>query len=198
MNTPPPSGATRKQELREEAKRRRFTLSTEEIREMSRAIHRLLLPLLRDARTVMLYVSKPPEVETDALIDALLADGTDVVVPIIEQETRSLRLSYLRDRSALVESTFHVPEPIGSEIPARREAIDCIIVPLVGFDHSGNRLGYGAGYYDRFLAGAGGVPVIGLAFSCQEMVSVPCEPFDRKMDHIVTEREIITCTRAEG
>ena len=86
------------------------------------------------------------------LIRHLLQKGVRVVVPIIERETRTLRLSCLEDPGDLVISTFSVPEPIGNEIPVCGEDLEVIIVPLLAFDRAGHRLGYGAGYYDRFLS----------------------------------------------
>lgn len=189
MNSVRPEQPAAKQALRDSVKKRRFALSPEEIQKKSRAVTARLLALLDGTKTVMVYVSKPPEVDTTGLIDALLAQGTRVVVPIIEKETHSLRLSYLENQDALVESTFHVPEPIGHEIPASPADIDAVVVPMVGFDRSGNRLGYGAGYYDRFLAGLPDICTIGIAFACQEIGAVPCESFDRQMSVIITESE---------
>jgi len=194
MNSAPPGQAQVKQAMRLEAKARRCALSPEDIEKKSRAITGRLLSLVDGAGTIMVYVSKPPEVETAGLIDALLSSGKRVVVPIIEKEGRTLRLSYLADRSVLVESTFHVPEPIGSEVPASPDDLDLILVPVVGFDRGGSRIGYGAGYYDRFLSRITDVPMVGVAFSCQEIPFIPCETFDRRMDLVVTEDEIISCT----
>ncbi|WP_342676026.1 5-formyltetrahydrofolate cyclo-ligase [Methanofollis sp. UBA420] len=193
MNAVRPEQPAAKQALRDSVKKLRFALSADEIQEKSRAVTARLLSLLDGAGTVMVYVSKTPEVDTAGLIDALLARGTRVVVPIIEKETHSLRLSYLEDRDVLVESTFHVPEPIGHEIPASPAALNAVIVPMVGFDRSGNRLGYGAGYYDRFLAECPDIRTIGIAFACQEVGAVPHEPFDRQMDAIITEYETLSC-----
>ncbi|MDD3620900.1 MAG: 5-formyltetrahydrofolate cyclo-ligase [Methanofollis sp.] len=193
MSAVPDRQAIEKKALREQVKARRAALSTDEITEKSEAITRRLLPLLDRAETVMLYASKPPEVETAGFIDALLAMGRRVVLPIIEKETHTLRLSSIPDRSVLVESTFHVPEPIGHEVQVAPADLDAVVVPMVGFDRGCNRLGYGAGYYDRFLAANPDRTVIGIAFSCQEVQSIPSEPFDRKMDLIITEGECISC-----
>lgn len=127
------------------------------------------------------------------LIRYLLEKGVRVVVPIIERETRTLRLSCLEDPGDLVISTFSVPEPIGNEIPVCGEDLEVIIVPLLAFDRAGHRLGYGAGYYDRFLSSYPRAKKIGAAFSCQEIGSVPADNNDVAMDLIVTEREIIPC-----
>jgi len=116
-----------------------------------------------------------------------------VVVPIIERDTRSLRLSLINDPSVLVCSTFSVPEPIGNEIPACEDDIGAVVVPLIAFDRNGHRLGYGAGYYDRFLSGNPGLTKIGVAFSCQEVPETPADENDIAMDAIVTEHEVIRC-----
>jgi 5-formyltetrahydrofolate cyclo-ligase len=182
-----------KEELRDRARVVRSGLTPDEFRSFSRAICDSLRRRLNGERSVMVYVSKPPEVDTMPLIRHFIDQDIRVVVPIIERETRTLRLSRLEDPDNLVASTFSVPEPIGNEIPVRGEELEVIIVPLLAFDRSGHRLGYGAGYYDRFLSSYPQAKRIGAAFSCQEIVSVPADANDVAMDMIVTEREIITC-----
>lgn len=184
-----------KETLRNEARRRRSLLSSVEIAEKSHRICTRLLPLLRGCGPVMVFASKPQEVDTHRLIRTLVADGVRVVVPIIEQETRTLRLSYLPDPSVLVTSTFSVPEPIGNELPARKEDLAIAVVPMLAFDHRGNRLGYGAGYYDRFLQSAPLLVTIGVAFSCLEMPAIPGDDRDVRMGIVVTENEIIVPDR---
>ncbi|HQD24924.1 MULTISPECIES: 5-formyltetrahydrofolate cyclo-ligase [Methanoculleus] len=179
--------------LRAQAKEVRSHLSQNEITAYSSSIKQRLLGLLNGFETVMVYVSKAPEVETNDLILELNRRGVKVVVPIIERETHSLRLSYLPDPGVLVPSTFNVPEPIGHEIPARPEEVEAVIIPMLAFDAEGNRLGYGAGYYDRFLCRYPRPKKIGIAFSCQQMESIPADDYDVKMDFIVTEKGIIQC-----
>ncbi|MFZ0006489.1 MAG: 5-formyltetrahydrofolate cyclo-ligase [Methanoregula sp.] len=183
--------AKTKQEIRAEVKQRRLALTPQERAEKSSCICAALLSLLDGTGPVMVYIAKPPEVDTELLVSRLLVRGTRVIVPVIERETTSLRLSYLEDPSVLVESTFCVPEPVGCEIPARPDEIGIAIIPLLAFDRQGNRLGYGAGYYDRFLASHPHVKTIGVAFACQEMPEVPGEATDIRMDRILTESGII-------
>jgi len=152
-----------------------------------------VIGLLKDHTTILIYASKHPEVETRNLIAQLIATGKRVVVPIIEKETRSLRLSYLVNPATLVKSTFNVPEPVGNEIPARPKDIEVAIIPMIAFDAKGSRLGYGAGYYDRFLKKNPHIIKIGISFSCQEEVFIPSDSNDIQMDYIVTERGVITC-----
>lgn len=157
----------------------------------SGVICRHVMNLVKDHETVMVYTSKEKEVNTVPLITSLFSRGNPVVVPIIVKEDVSLRLSYLTHFSALVPSTFGVPEPIGSEIPAKGEDVDTIILPMLGFDRTGGRIGYGAGYYDRFLGKHPALRKIGIAFACQEIEHLPLDENDVRMDHIVTEEGII-------
>ncbi|HNX17687.1 MAG TPA: 5-formyltetrahydrofolate cyclo-ligase [Methanoregula sp.] len=180
-----------KKEIRDEVKARRNALLPSEIEEKSKRICSTLSGILDGSNPVMVYVSKVPEVNTGTLITDLLARETRVIVPIIERETVSLRLSYLEDPAMLVDSTFHVPEPVGHEIPAQARDVKVAIIPLLAFDRAGNRLGYGAGYYDRFLAANPSMVKIGIAYACQEIPEVPGEPTDIRMDMIITEKEII-------
>ncbi len=183
--------------LREQAKEARSLLSPQEIATHSAVIERRLLDHLNGFTTIMVYVSKTPEAETKDLIIDLNRRGVRVVVPIIEKETCSLRLSYLPDPSVLVPSTFNVPEPIGHELPARPEDVEVVIIPMLAFDAEGNRLGYGAGYYDRFLCRYPHPQKIGIAFSCQQAKNIPADENDVKMDYIVTEKGITRCSRRD-
>jgi 5-formyltetrahydrofolate cyclo-ligase len=154
-------------------------------------ITRHLMKTIGPGETVMVFTSKEKEVNTKPLILALFEAGNPVVVPIIVKEDVSLRLSYLRDFSALVPSTFGVPEPIGSEIPADAKDVDTIILPMLGFDRVGGRIGYGAGYYDRFLSKNPDLRKIGVAFACQEFDGLPVDENDIRMDVIITEDGIV-------
>jgi len=182
-----------KEALREQVREGRARLSEEKRRDMSRLIVASILPHLRTYDTVMTYAGKSPEVDTDDLMSGLISGGVRVAVPVIQREDHTLRLSWLDDRAVLSESTFGVSEPIGHEIPADPSDIEVTVMPLLGFDRAGNRLGYGAGYYDRFLEKHPDMEKIGLAFSCQELESIQSEEFDISLDLIVTEKEIIRC-----
>jgi 5-formyltetrahydrofolate cyclo-ligase len=185
---------TQKKALRDHARDLRCTLSPAEIEEKSARICTVLENVLEGIDPVMVYVSKPLEVNTRHLIDYLIAGRGRIIVPVIEKETVNLRLSWLDDPSVLVESTFHVHEPTGHEIPARPNDVKVAIIPVLGFDRKGNRLGYGAGYYDRFLARNPDILRIGLAFACQETPVIPCENSDIKMDLILTENSMYHCS----
>lgn len=180
-----------KRVLRERAKETRCRMSPTMVARLSREIESRLLAEIDGESPVLVYASKPGEVDTHGLIASLLARGTGVVVPIIERETRTLRLSYLLDPAVLTAGTFSVPEPLGCEIPADPADISLVVVPMIAFDRRGFRLGYGAGYYDRFLASHPHIQKIGIAFSCLELPEVPADENDVPMDRIVTEEGVI-------
>lgn len=180
-----------KEAIRRRARNLRDALSPENTSDWSREICASLLQVLDGESPVMVYASKEREVNTRALISRLLERGTEVVVPIIEQKGCRLRLSYLHDMATLSPSTFSVPEPIGHEIPADPADVEVVIVPMMAFDRRGHRLGYGAGYYDRFLSAHPHMKKIGVAFSCQETDSIPADENDVCMDVIITERGVV-------
>jgi 5-formyltetrahydrofolate cyclo-ligase len=188
-DTPP----TNKKLLRDHARSLRSALSPAEISEKSGRICRNVLDVLDGTNPLLVYASKPPEVNTQALIGRLILQGKTVIVPIIEKDTKTLRLSYLNDPAVLQESTFRVPEPVGHELPALASDVKAVIIPMVAFDKLGNRLGYGSGYYDRFLSSHPHITRIGLAFACQELEEIPADATDAGMDIIVTDTSIIHC-----
>ena len=180
-----------KNSIRTILRQKKEAMLPEDRLEKSRRICRHLMAIIRDKETVMVYTSKEKEVNTVPLIHALFRQKNPVVVPIIVKEDVSLRLSYLRDFSALVPSTFGVPEPIGNEIPAAAEDIGTIVLPMLGFDRTGGRIGYGAGYYDRFLSKYPDLRKVGIAFACQEVGNLPVDENDIRMDTIITEDGIV-------
>ena len=182
-----------KAELRETLKARREALSLKDRREKGYYITCRLEKILKPYHTILAYVAKDPEVESMVIINCLLEKGKSVAVPIIEKETHTLRLSYLTSMAELEPGTFQVPEPISCEKPVPVSLIDVILVPMVGFDRAGHRLGYGAGYYDRFFEKNPNIPKIGMAYACQEAEYIPTEPYDVRMDYVVTENEVICC-----
>jgi len=154
----------------------------------------IALPEWRAARVVHLYIGAVEgEVETRAIaLDALQA-GKRVACPRVEPGSEHLDHYEIHALDDLVESPRGLwePDPARSD-PLDPKAIDLVLVPGLAFDREGHRLGFGAGYYDRFLARAG-APAVGLAFSLQIVGSVPHSARDVPVDWIVTESETIPC-----
>lgn len=148
----------------------------------------------RDARVVHLYVGTVDgEVATRAIALDALRQGKRVVCPRVASAPARLEHYEIRSLDELVESPRGLwePDPIRSKRVEPAE-LDLILVPGIAFDRRGNRLGFGAGYYDGFLSGLP-APKVGLAFSLQIADDVPHSSRDVPVDWIVTESEAIAC-----
>jgi 5-formyltetrahydrofolate cyclo-ligase len=192
-----------KQKLREEVLGRRQQIPPSLRQEYSRSIQKKLLGLdiFTHSVNVMAYAAFRNEVETLPIIQHCLSEGKRVIVPVAVPKTRELLLSELKDPEiGLHPGTFGVPEPAPEYIrPFPKEDLHLILVPGVAFDERGFRLGYGAGYYDRFFERLSRkVPSIGLAFETQIIGKVPAEPTDQPVDYIITEKRLIDCTSNRG
>ena len=149
------------------------------------------LPEVLDARSAMTFWSFGSEVDTAPLIDRLAAEGRTVALPRIEGSD-IVAVAYVLG-AATTETPFGAKEPAEGRVLDPSE-LDLVVVPGVAFDRSGNRVGYGAGYYDRFLRRTRGrVPALAIAFAVQVVSEVPTGRTDRRVDAIVTETEVIRC-----
>jgi 5-formyltetrahydrofolate cyclo-ligase len=143
---------------------------------------------LREASTLMVFLSFGSEVLTDGLLRWGWEEGKRMVVPLCRTEDRGLTPCLLDSFAELEIGRYGIREPKRENIrPASREEIDAILVPAVAFDRRGHRIGYGGGYYDRFLPGVPRAVLIGAAFSCQIVARIPEGPHDLPVDRIVTE-----------
>ena len=150
------------------------------------------LPAFREATTVHAYVGVASEVRTLPLLEAAWGAGKRVVCPRIGIGGR-LEGRRVRSFEDLVSGPrgLREPDPDTTDlVPA--EEIDLVVVPGIGFDRQGGRLGFGGGYYDRFLSTTA-ASRLGLAFSLQIVDRIPQEPGDEPVHWIVTERETIEC-----
>lgn len=168
----------------------RFDLPIEERLAKSSRIERLLfdLPEFRAARVVLFYASFRTEVETRGMIRRALDEGKRVVLPKVKG--KELALYEIRDLDKdLAPGSWGIPEPVNGR-PADLKGVDLVVLPGAVFDEQGNRLGYGAGFYDRLLAGYQGATVA-LAFEVQVVPEVPSAKHDVPVKKIVTEKRII-------
>lgn len=138
------------------------------------------------ARTVMAYVSVGGEVGTEALLRAVLADGKRLVLPRCEGHG-VMHGKLAADLQGLVRGRLGIPEPPAEVPTVDKDTIDLIFVPGLLFDRDGNRLGQGAGYYDRYLADYRGV-TCGLAFSVQVVAALAARPHDIPVQALITEQ----------
>lgn len=157
---------------------------------MSREIEEKLFALreFRDARTVLFYASFRSEVETHEMVRRALAEGKRVVLPKVEGD--HLILFQIADFDRDVKpGAWGIPEPTG-EKQLLPEQMDLIVVPGAAFDPEGNRLGYGAGFYDKLLKQYQG-HTAALAFELQILNNVPADPHDVPVHRVVTEKRVI-------
>ncbi|HHP50967.1 MAG TPA: 5-formyltetrahydrofolate cyclo-ligase [Moorella mulderi] len=163
--------------------------------EKSRKIREKLFSLSewQRAQRIMSYVSFGSEVDTHQVIKQALAQGKRVAVPLCIPQVKGLMAVEIEDFPGdLVPGTMGILEPKPDRIyPVDPESLDLILVPGVAFDRSRHRLGYGAGYYDRFLSGLRRPKAIGLAFQEQVVERIAKEGHDRPVDLIITDEEVI-------
>lgn len=149
-----------------------------------RAIHH---PWFQVADTIYGYLSYNREVNTWSLLSSALKMGKRVAVPkVLGAE---MKFYYIENLCEVSPGTLGIFEPDGEKSRLATDENACILMPLVGFDKERNRLGYGGGYYDKYLDRHPGHKTMGIAFSFQETDMIPSEPTDRKPDIILTEEK---------
>ena len=191
-----------KAELRKQIVAQRLAMAGAEVEAKSKAIVGRLMALsaFREAKTIMSYISFRQEVETRGLVMAALAAGKRVAVPVVDRENRRLLAVEIRGWGELAPGTWGILEPkpeAGRLVPP--PAIDLVIVPGVAFDASGNRLGYGGGYYDRFLPALRcGAKTVAPAYAFQVVGKLAPGPHDVPVQYVVTEDGVICCQPAAG
>lgn len=157
-----------------------------------------------DLRSYFLFVSFRSEVETLGLINQLLGRGKIVTVPLVSVKEKKMTAVRLIDPGEdLVPGYYGILEPSRKIVEERRidpASIDIVVLPGSVFDENGGRLGYGGGFYDRFLAFEirPSALRVALAFDMQVLVEVPQQPHDMPVDYIITESRIIKAQRYLG
>ncbi len=188
--------AVTKDAIRREALSRRDALDASWRQQASREIARraLALPELNDVQPVGGYWPIRSEVDPRPLMKALLERGQSVALSQIRHPQLSWRL--WRPGDILIKGGFGVREP-GPDAPECFPKL--LLVPLAAFDRTCHRIGYGKGHFDRAIAALARlhpVVAIGLAYSIQEVAEVPAEEHDRRLDCVVTEKEIVYSPRS--
>ena len=185
-----------KQQVRKTLIQKRNNLSLSDIQKKSTQIKQLLMnhPFFMQAKTILFYISYGKEVATHEIIKHTLSTDKTVIVPISNTKNYALTPSILSDWNHLQPGAYHILEPVEPCIhPIDPTRIDLILIPGIGFDETGNRMGHGKGYYDRFLPIAPQAKRIGLSFEFQIVDQIPVHQFDQKVGVIVTEKRIINC-----
>lgn len=185
-----------KQDLRERSKERRKSMDQGEKKTLDTAVAENVRRLkeYRPAKTLLVYMSTPIEVDTIQIIKNAWADGKRVAVPRCIPDTRNMEFHYIENLECLSVGSFSVMEPDPS-LPIVTDFSGCLmIVPGMHFDMKGYRLGYGKGYYDRYMVKFTGVSA-GICYSNELKPFLYHGRFDRHVDVVVTDKRIKTCNK---
>ncbi len=187
-------GIVDKKGLRKGILKIRNAMPPEEITAKSIKITSLLTELhaIHRAATIMVFLNFGSEVQTDGLIRWGWEMGKRIVAPLCYPETREMTPCIITDFSDLETGNYGIREPKAACVRVvPHEEIDVVLIPAVAFDRRGQRVGYGGGYYDRFLPKVPRAARIGVVFSCQLIPEFTAGPYDIPAQRIVTEQGVI-------
>ena len=182
-----------KKELRKTYKARRNELTEKQIDDMSLAISNQLLKLPiweYSFYHIFLAIEELKEVNTDYILNILAGKDKNTVISKSDFKTTTLINYLLTDSTVIKKNNWNIPEPIDG-IAIASDKIEVVFVPLLAFDKHGNRVGYGKGFYDRFLAHCKPVTIkIGLSiFEAEEAINDVHEN-DVRLDYCVTPEHV--------
>ena len=175
-----------KAELRKEIRAKKRAMTEEEIIAKS---HNLCEKFLRcdayqNAKSLYGYLPYNQEVRTWELLQKALEDGKRVAVPKVYGE--EMRFIYITDFSQVSDGYCGIPEPLGDG-PVAEDRDALVLMPGLAFDREGHRIGYGGGFYDRFLSAEPTHPTVALCYDFQLAEELPTEDFDIPVDLVIWE-----------
>jgi 5-formyltetrahydrofolate cyclo-ligase len=183
---------TTKAQQRTAALARRDALAVSERRAAAQKIAQRRFPVPFGEGTVIAgYSPVRSECDPVPLMRSLAGKGAQLALPVVEPKDKSLSFAEWRQGEQLAAGPFGILQPRPGALDVEP---DILLVPLVGFDRTGHRIGYGVGYYDRALAALRAkrpVIAVGIAFATQEIEAVVADANDQRLDLVLTEREVI-------
>ena len=173
-----------KKSLRAHIRRQKLELSEETILSASENLTAQFLahPLYQKANTIYGYLPYNQEVRTWALLEQALKDGKTVAVPKVCGD--EMRFIVMTDLSRVASGYAGIPEPV-EDGPVANDPEGLVLMPGMVFDKQGHRIGYGGGFYDRFLAAEPNHPTIALCYEFQLLEHIPTEEFDIPVDCVL-------------
>jgi len=182
-----------KSALRKKYKALRNALTVEQLDDFSLAIANKLLQLpIWEKRYYHLFltIAEQKEIDTEFILNILAGKDKDIILSKSNFKDNSLTHFLLTDNTVIKKNAYNIPEPIdGIEVPSNK--IDVVFVPLLAYDTKGNRVGYGKGFYDRFLADCKpDVIKIGLSFFPPEKTLFEVDATDIGLDFCVTPKDV--------
>ena len=136
----------------------------------------------REAKTIYGYLPYNQEVRTVPMLERALREGKRVAVPKVYGDT--MKFIYLEDLSQVAKSEMGIPEPI-ADGPVADDQTALVLMPGIAFDEAGHRIGYGGGYYDKFLSAEPHHPTVALCYDFQMFAQLDTEAFDIPVDRVI-------------
>ena len=170
--------------LRKAIREQKRAMTPREIEEKSRLLTKKFLATAayRDARTIYGYLPYNQEVRTGEILAQALLDGKRVAVPKCYGD--EMRFIYLEDLSQVEKGYCGIPEPI-ADGPVAHDPTALVLMPGLAFDLQGHRIGYGGGFYDRYLSAEPGHPTVALCYDFQLLPHLDTEEFDIPVDTVL-------------
>lgn len=182
-----------KYELRKKYKALRKSLSLDQVDDFSLAIANQLLQLDiwdKSFYHIFLSIEEQKEVNTEYILNILAGKDKNIVVSKSNFEDTSMTHYLLTDNTKIKKNDYNIPEPVDG-IEIKSSQIDVVFIPLLAFDNSGNRIGYGKGFYDRFLKQCKPETIkIGLSFFDSEVENFETDANDVRLDYCVTPLQV--------
>lgn len=179
-----------KDQVRQKMRAKREKLTAGEVQDASAAVygHVIEMPQIKKAKTVLAYADFDNEIQTGAITGWLLFEGKQVALPMIEDG----EMSAVDYRGTLLKmGTFGVAQPVAGSTIIDPKTIDVVLCPGIAFSRHLDRLGFGKGFYDRFLASAPQALRIGLAYDWQVVSTFTPDEHDAQMNYVVTPKGVL-------
>jgi len=170
--------------LRREIREKKRAMTLQQIEEASRKLGELFAASAqyRQAKTIYGYLPYNQEVRTVPMLEQALRDGKKVAVPKVYGD--EMRFIYMTDLSLVEKGYAGIPEPV-ADAPVAEDPTALVLMPGLAFDKEGHRIGYGGGFYDKFLASEPGHPTVALCYSFQMMEALETEEYDIPVDCVL-------------
>lgn len=150
----------------------------------------------KKSKVIFAFVSFGSEVDTKKFIEYAINDNKTICVPKVKSREIGMELFIIKGLQDLLPGFYGILEPVETCSMMDNDSIDFILMPGVAFDRDGGRIGYGGGFYDRFLSKlAKKIDKIAIAYEFQIIDNIPMTKLDISIDRIITENEIITFTK---
>ena len=173
-----------KKALRKQIREQKQAMTPESIKSASDKLVQMFLEteLYKRAKTIYGYLPYNQEVRTEPILEQALADGKRVAVPKVYGD--DMKFVYLPDLKQVAPGYAGIPEPV-EDGPVGDDPTALVLMPGMAFDKEGHRIGYGGGFYDKFLAAEPDHPTIALCYEFQMVEQLPTEEFDIPVDCVL-------------